>query len=248
MAYIKLGITGTLIFLLLACVGNREISLQHGLVTMVAKDFDTSTCKLKKSTRIPEFKIWYLENCIIEEIKRTHHHTDSNGNYTMKVEIVHYTYVDLKNNYLYDYGSFSDTSSIIRKYSIKDRQYIHGWHFFNYQGGRITRPIKVLGDTLINSIPYNYYELFITNSDTGTYESKIIAFTRCDKKGAVIEFAKSIDTSFPCPLTRMDYVPQDAAGLPLSFEIEFVREKLTSEELKVFQAWERNAKQNPVNN
>lgn len=57
---------------------------------------------------------------------------------------------------------------------------------------------------------------------------------------------KHISEIFGCPMIRLEAVPTAKYPNAFATEIKFVADKLTEEELKVFAAWEKNAKENPV--
>jgi hypothetical protein len=50
-----------------------------------------------------------------------------------------------------------------------------------------------------------------------------------------------------CPLVRLDNFPSSDPSSGSSDEIVFIRDSLTKEERKVFDAWEKNLKKYPAN-
>jgi len=72
-----------------------------------------------------------------------------------------------------------------------------------------------------------------------------LAYLRCDKKNSIFHYDRAFDEKMGCPVTRIEFRDEDIKAFAVG-EMEFVRDKLTAEELKVFAAWERNAKLNPV--
>lgn len=225
----------------------RTVGENSGIVVVLAKEYDSSGQFNKKSDVLPEFKIWYRNNTVIEEIKKTHHHTDSNGIATIKSYISHYTYVDLTTGSYYDYWSLSDTAKFFKKYSRYDKKDLLGFNFYDYHGVRFTRVVEALADTNINGIPYKPYRIFTKSPQPDNpAEISIIAYTRCDKTGTVFDFGRGIGRLLECPITRMDYLPVESGHTILSFEIEFITDRLNKNEIKIFDAWEKNAKNNPV--
>lgn len=213
----------------------------------VANEYDSVGQFIKKSEVLPAFRIWYRDSTIIEEIKRTHHNTDTNGITKMKTFLDHYTFIDLKTGSYYDYFSFSDTAIILKKYSRYDKKEILGMNFYDYVGTKFTRPIETMTDTIIKQILYKRHKLFIQSPQPDNpAEVGIITYSRCDKAGTLFDYGRSMGKVQACPITRMDYMPTKESPYLLSFETEFLSSQLTPKEIKVFDAWEKNAKNNPV--
>ena len=224
--------------------------MKSEVVIVFAKDYDSTTGGLKKSMVLPEFKLWRKDSSIIEEIKRTDHHTDTTGHTTIKTFLDHYTFVDLKTGSYYNYSSFSDTAKLLKIYSSADRAELIGWDFTYYRGEKktqITRPVEALPDTTIENILFKRYKIFfLNNNPTNPVELGVMGYARCNKRGTLFDYGISLGTVQACPITRMDYMVTKADPLPLSFQTEFVSDTLSQEELKVFAAWEKYAKENPV--
>ncbi|HET9433559.1 MAG TPA: hypothetical protein VFO37_07365, partial [Chitinophagaceae bacterium] len=49
-----------------------------------------------------------------------------------------------------------------------------------------------------------------------------------------------------CPVVRIDHLPSPEYPMPISSEIHFLRDSLTKEEIKIFEAWKKNMKKNPI--
>lgn len=236
MAYILLTIS--------ACGCNNQIKpFKNGSVIIITKDQDSASAPLKKSNFFPAFKLWYKDSCIIEEIKVSETSLDSNGHSIRKSYLHHYSYIDLTTGYYYDYGTFSDTAKLLKKYHITKREDVHGWNFMPYLKKPSPQYSKILRDTIISNTSYKRYMIYSKGMQDSSKTVEVLGYARCDKKGTLFDFGISFGTLHECPITRIDYLPTKEQPLILAFEIEFLSESLTAEELKVFEAWKRNAKQ-----
>lgn len=194
----------------------------------------------------PDGKIYYKDSMVIEQIMGINVYPDSNGQKHREVYTYQYVFIDVPTR-SFVYRTFTDTAQILVKFTRPDSVRITGsvllWPFYAPNDLPLTQAPQKLTDTVMNGITYQRYRL-INRADAQTPES--IGYGRCDKKGTMFQFDKRLSAQMGCPLVRIDYLPTAAAMHPVSLAIEFRSEKLTQEEIKVFEAWERNAKNNPV--
>ena len=102
----------------------------------------------------------------------------------------------------------------------------------------------VLPDTVRNGVHYKRITFPLTKSNET--ETRITAYFRCDKTGTLFQFNKALTRRMGCPMTRYESVSAGENPFIAASEIDFVRASLTVKEMKIFTAWERNAKINPV--
>ncbi len=155
----------------------------------------------------------------------------------------------------YEYPAFSKDSFFIRKYldidtSIKrvgDHFYLHSYINNNVSTNKnITDSTIALSDTLIEGISYKRIKKTRTVNDPDkNIQSILVAYFQCDIEDWMIPFISEFDESGKCAFTRIDWLILNKQPW-LSQRTEFLKRKLTPEEIAVFDAWEKNAKQNPL--
>jgi hypothetical protein len=68
----------------------------------------------------------------------------------------------------------------------------------------------------------------------------------CDKKGTMFQLYQQLGEKLGCPIVRTDDVPDKNHRFAFSDRLEFVSDVLTSEEQRIFIAWQKYAKAHPV--
>ena len=244
---LSLSITYLIIsFWCISCASTKKNSTE-GLLLNQSGFLDHNTKKYIPDQIGGEHKVWYQDSIVIEESGRTDIRNDSNGQRFIST-VDHYIYIDLKTRSFYEYKTFSDTTKILKKYTQSDSININlGWSFFKYHNVIPRENMKVLADTIINNISYKRTESVHVVQDIrrGPVAQSIVAYMRCDKKNSIFHYDRALDEQIGCPVTRFEMRDKGAITSAV-FEMEFVRDILTPEELKVFAAWKRNAKLNPV--
>jgi hypothetical protein len=236
---------GQLLFFMCSCSAQKNCS-NCGIIFAKLKFFDTLKSDfVYDRLSWPGNKIWYSNNYVIEEITEVNHETNSIGHDTAWVKISYYTFMDLDSKSFYNYSSFSDTARLINKFPQPDSFGVSGWSFYIQDDISATEPPQELSDTIIREITYKRYKFINKTKDNG--EQIHIAYSRCDKKGTLFQFDKKFSDKVGCPVVRVDLFAIPLNRYSLSKEVEFISHALTDEEMKVFDAWERNAKMNPVN-
>ncbi len=216
-------------------------STNRGVVLNIAREYHPDSKQLYSIEIFPDLKIWFKDSLAIEEIKRVHQ-TQFDDNVTVIDSIHHYSFIDLRTKAVYEYTSFSDTATLIRKYVHADSIPFERWGFW------IPTDLKIevkcaLPDTLINKVYYKRLKLVLKQNNQ---DIQYVGFLRCDKKGTMFDLVNGFSDKVGCPLVRLDVILSSYPPYPLSNEIKFVSDTLSQEELKVFAAWEKNAKENPV--
>jgi hypothetical protein len=236
------------ILFLSSCVSVKNERENGGLVSLVVKDQISPSTELSISKVLPEQRMWFKDSIVIQEIKQSETSVNSNGVTTRTHSIIHYGFFDLRTGTYYDYSSFSDTAILLRKYLLTDSVPIHGFNFQQVLKTEYVKPLQILSDTVIENIKFKRYKLFMKSYDKRNPEGvvEMIGYGRCNMKGTLFDMGPSLGVEQECPITRLDYLPTDESPMLLSLEIQFIRNKLTSEEQKIFNAWEKYAKNNPV--
>jgi hypothetical protein len=246
----QITIWGCICSFTISCTGQRKCN-NCGMIKYSMKNYNPRIHDyIMDETFWQNPRIWYKDSLAIEEIKQMSTDEDPFGNETKTVSIRHFTFIDIKTRSLYDYTSFSDTAKLIRKYTQSDSIPVPGGWTFYGEAKELSgfEPPENLSDTMIDNVLYKRVKLIYINP---TSQEKIreesIAYFRCDIKNIMFSLVKNISKKNGCPCVRKDQIPTSLKNpVAVSLQIEFVANKLTPEELKVFDAWEKNAKKNPV--
>lgn len=239
------------LLLILSCKAQPPVA-SGGLVIVQSAFYRPETKSFVRSeTDWPDIRTWYKDSMVIEGFSKIMGHTSADGNYRRWIEPNGYTFIDLCTKSFYHYKTFTDTAKLVAKWEQNDSAafYKYGgiWRFYNEKSPRTMTPVREptpLADTLIGGVLYKRLTFPIANGRGG--EAWRTAYFRCDKKETMFRFEKVLSKRVGCPMTRFEGPPEGETQFALSDEIKFVREHLTAEEMKVFAAWEKNAKENPV--
>jgi hypothetical protein len=200
--------------------------------------------QLYKELSTPAFKqshrIWFKDSMAIKEVKITGFETDTAGKQTMKEATQYYLFADLTTNSFYEYNTFSDTAHIRKDYFENDTSQVTDASelYFKKKINDITP--GSLNDTTIENISYKRIRFKRPGKN-----SICIAYLRCDVKSPLFEIYKYKGQI--CPIAKTyDYAMDNSSSPVVSVEVKFLSDTLTSEEKKVFIAWEKNAKEHPV--
>jgi hypothetical protein len=228
---------------MLASCDNRMHLSNSGVVVCKRQFFDTTAVPLHP-VFTHSFKIWYKDSLAIEEIMLAKINTDINGKQTIKSLVEHYTFIDLRSDSFYEYQNFSDTAKITKKYYQPDSISVDGgWNFYGNNNFNYKDAPENLADTIINGISYKRVKF---NRSLGNESLITIGYFRCDKKGSMFQFYKPYSEKIGCPMVKVYDFPVRKLQGPILTEVDFLSDTLSLQEQKIFEAWERNAKQNPV--
>ncbi len=231
---------------IISCTAPKKIK---NLGVVISKS-DFHNPKLNKfigdQTYAPDMKIWYKDGFAIENVTYLYSTQNNDDPEIRKAVLDHYTFIDIRTKSFYDYTSFSDTAKLIKKYIQPDSADVSGaWSFFRYYDIPTTHVPIPISDTTIEGIIYKRLKLIdILNHNGKMSHLTIVAYFRCDIKGTMFQYDRHLGEKIGCPNVRLDDYISDRPAT--SSYIEFVADKLTPEELKVFAAWEKNAKRNPI--
>ena len=191
------------------------------------------------------FKIWYKDSMAIEEITGVNSVTDTANITTVTYPLIKYRFIDLRSESLYDYKNFSDTASIIHKSPLPDSLMLDcGWSFYSQKAPTIQGISESLTDTVIGNLDYKRVKFNFTGDDPTT--GFLIGYFRCDGKGDMFSIEKNYSKKINCTMVKYFDYKIGMARPFASKEVFYISDTLTKHELKVFEAWEKNAKQNPI--
>lgn len=213
-----------------ACVGSKNNHASGvARVTMVLYD-------IEPGERIEIINnIWFKHSVTIQEVPVWDTVEDTAGNRTHSVFIKHYTYIDPVKNIYRDYRNFSDTAVVKKAYKgITAAADGGAWDFYS-DFPYTYESIEKLNDTVIEKADYNRFK--INKSDIYT-----IIYARCDIKNFPVKYFKPVSDSIGCQVFRSETYSKKSRNILYSFCIEIIGEKLSENELAVFEAWGRKGK------
>jgi len=236
------------LFFIPASFGQQRHCGNCGIILHQHRVFDTLGGRWVQPEYHKDLTIWYKDSLVIEEAQRLNIINDHRtGKETWEIVIDHYTFIDLRSRSFYEYTSFSDTAVIRKKYTQPDSAYITGgWNFYRYNHVMMTKNLHRLGDTIMNGINYMRIKSEDVRISNGK-ETRIsgLGYLRCGKRNTLFRVDNPLSKKMGCPLVRYEFFERPANRF-VSTQIEFLTDRLTDEQLKIFAAWELNAHNNPV--
>jgi hypothetical protein len=233
------------IFFLNSCQPKLDFK-EEGFIELRGRIYDSSSRQYIKEDIMPDMKIWYKSNFIIEEIKTIKTSLDSRGNRTKETPIAYYLFMDRNTKMFYHYSAFSDTARLLDQYRLADTSEMKGlggWGFYKDYIVDVVGTKKYIVDTSIDGV---IYKRILFDVKEGDNILPTVRYLRCDKPNIFFTFNKSLSKELGCPIVRIDYLPTPTNLNPSSSEIVFIRNNLSKEEVIVFNAWEKNIKKYPV--
>jgi hypothetical protein len=227
-----------------SCQGQKSCT-NCGAVVVKARYFDTATNSYRPFPNEPDHKKWYKDSLVIEEIYRIYQYNDPYGNITWEIKVEHYKFLDLRSWQIYEYSNFSDTAKMIRKCIIGDSSCIRqGWRFWDKVGFmRTYGTLHDMPDTIINGESFKRVKRLVeTEVSRGKTVESSYAYFSIPKKGKLFAFDYPYSQIVGYPLVRFEQIYEPFPDLNSYAEVEYLPRTLTAQELKVFAAWERNAK------
>jgi hypothetical protein len=197
----------------------------------------------------PDTKVWFKDSVAIVKTMGISINTDSNNIEIRTVGLMHYTYIDLRKMVFYKYINFSDTAKIIQSYNQAQADTVFwnvNWRFYQYHDIPYTEPLQNMPDTVMDNKVFKRIRIINKPINDTTNIRTSIAYFDCERKGTMFQIDKTLSEKIGCPLVKYYILPSIKYAGAMAGEIEFVTDKLTPEELKVFDAWEKNVKKYPV--
>jgi hypothetical protein len=192
-------------------------------------------------------KVWFRDSLVIAEGLQININTDPYGHETRELVVNKYVFMDLKKRTYYENSNFSDTASVIDKYRHPDSgRSRDGWDFYSKIDVINPEYREFIPDTVIAGISYKRVQSFVMKKDQlGDEKIFQIGYFRCDKKNNLFSKDRVLSETVGCPMLRLDnYSP--SRQIHFSWEVEMLDNNLTPRQMKVFDAWEKYAENNPV--
>lgn len=234
-----------LIFILLfsqfAFIGANCQLNQSGIIVRRTQFYS----KQGDTTFTHDLKILYKDSMAIQVITGINRIIDSANKSTLTYPLLFCRFIDLKNKAFYDYKHFSDTATFYNKSILPDSLFTDaGWSFYSQKAFKSKGIPEELNDTSIKNIPYKRVKfLFTWNNPEKEY---LIGYFACKKTNNLFSLERNYSQKINCPLVKY-YHYKTAENKPFaSTELLQVADSLSQDESKIFDAWERSAKNNPV--
>ncbi len=227
-------------WLLFSCSSQGQQHINAGVVKSNFELFSTAATP----PFVSSFLIWYRDSTAIMEIKTVSFDTKYGQATVRKDTIMHYLYMDLRTMSFYQYGTFTDTAQLQKSYWQPDSLYIDGgWNFYYDKNIVMIDKPELLHDTTINNIDYKRIKFVsLENQKLGAYS---IGYLRCDIGRSIFSNEKIYSDSINCCLMKTEHF-QNKTNIKGAMQgIEFLRDSLNTEEIKVFDTWEQYAKEHP---
>lgn len=235
-----------LVALLVGCTATRK-SRSCGVILYKSMIHD-STGKYVMPAYHKDRKLWYRDSVVIQEAVAVEIENEPGKKQRSRVYVRHYTFLDLRTRSFYEYATFTDTAKIMAKYTQPDSVNVGGgWNFYTYRDMFIEENMQSLPDTIMRGIRFKRIRSTKeeTREEDGHHFWINIAYLRCDRKNSIFHIDRAFDERSDCPLTRLEWVSYGKQPW-IYDEIDYVADTLSREETRIFDAWERNAKLNPV--
>ncbi len=189
--------------------------------------FYGSDGSLNKPTHL-EVKVYFNGKDLIEEVPRFDFGGDS-LTFKSEINLSHFSYLNTEENVCYHYRNFSDTAKPFQKYNSVDSVTLDGgWNYFANTSIGYNNSTKI-GDTTVNNIHYG--RVLLDRVDGVSF----ILYCRDDLDAPLVQLFKPLGDSINCPIVRVETYIKNR--LFMAREFEFVSNKLSPSEIKVFQAW-----------
>lgn len=223
---------------------------KSGVVIEGVKYWDST---LKEFVRYPyknmtALVVLYKDSSVIEIVNR-YVYVEANGKpITSTPKLQHYKFIDLRTRSFYEYATFSKDSLFKRKYTLPDSINFYGWNFYKYSRQISNKNVEYQSDTIIEGNVYKRIKSWeIIKRNEVEFEQQYIVYLSCDKKGTIFHFDRFFEEeqNLNCPIIMYEKI-EPSTGFHSKGEIKYLDRKLTRKELRVFKAWQKNAKKYPV--
>lgn len=218
---------------ILTC-GQRKPNVEESGIYIIKHYFYDPQTSVDTPSMYNEAKIWIKGNKSIQEIPQLNLVTAKNGMKTVEKSVKQYTYINYDKQVYYYFHNFSDTakpfSEIMQLNFFKQDA---GWNFYSKEYFKYDS-VKHLTDTLINNTAYAR-DKYIRSADNNRVN--FISYSLCNQAEYLIELIKIHDKKPNCSILRLDTFFY--TDLVASTQILREDDSLTSEDLSVFNKWEK---------
>lgn len=250
---IKISINCVMLFcmtqFLTTCYAQKRCT-SCGTAVVKLKYYDTTTKQFIAIPQARDIKMWYKDSCIIQEYLHIFQGKDESQNTTWNTSVEKYKYIDLRTKEIYEYYTFSDTAKPMRKCAANDSDCIRGCWIYRTKNDFVPDVALInMPDTLIDGVRYRRAQTKQASiTEKGKFEDILVLYMRCDMKDLFFFFSKQFSLKMGCPLVRFESYTIPALYPGGQGLIDYSPNALSTQELKVFAAWEKNAKEYNKNN
>jgi hypothetical protein len=245
----KIFIISVLLFTISSCSAQKKCK-NCGIVVFKKMFYEPALKKYVHDEPYgPDTKVWFKDSIAIVKTMGIHAPTVNGVEIKREVVLMHYTYIDLRKMLFYKYATFSDTAKIVQSYNKVQADTVFwnvNWRFYEYHDILYTEPLESLPDTIIEGRVFQRIKIINKNIKDTTDIKTSIAYFDCERKGTMFQIDKTLSEKIGCPMVKYYILPSIKYAGAIAGEIEFVTDKLTDAELKVFDAWEKNVEKYPV--
>lgn len=215
---------------------------RFGTVLCTYHMLDTNSGRFIVPAYMRDTKLWYKDSFLIAEKYSIYIESDNRGMERWKTVVDHVVFIDARTDDFYVYSSFSDTAQFIKKYSQPDTGRVEeGWTFFQKKKAFSYDNKQLLPDTTIEQIRYKRIMSSGYESDGNIRVKNIqIAYARYDSPNPFIRIDLLLSQELGYPIVRLDRIAENVQWIKV--EYKYISDKLTSEELKIFDTWKKNIK------
>lgn len=190
-------------------------------------------------------KIWRIDNFLIEECRRINV-TDNDSLYREETSIMFYRLTDIINQTVYNYLTFSDTSKAIKTYPLFDssNNQTGGW-WLDYKNTIKYVPIGnpiFLPDTIVQQANYGRFYITMSDENNQQFISECYFNNPVETEGTMLNFNALIkNDKIRKNITKIfNYAPENPSFQSSALSFTFLRDTLSTEEMKIFSAWINN--------
>jgi hypothetical protein len=236
----------TVVFIL-SCFSQKKVN-NSGIVLFKSLFYKPLEKKyLYNEFVIPAIKVWFKDSTVILRMMGVS--KDFNNGKLVKAKLIidNYTYIDLTKMVFYKYNSFTDTASIVQSYNKAQSDTLYwGTRFYKDVNLSYILSFENLTDTIIAGRNIKRIKMMEDFEKDSANITTSIAYFDCGMQGTIFQINKSLSKYAGCPMVGYYILPSEKNPNARATEIEFIVNTLTTEELKIFDAWEKNAKKYPV--
>jgi hypothetical protein len=223
---------------------------KQGYALISWKYYDTS-----KKQYLPTFneaQVWYKDSIAIRPQYSIFDSTMNDIPVLRRVDTLNYYYINLKKRYCYEYDSFNTSSNFYKSYTLNDSMKKETSFSYLFLGcddslQNIKMPdedYEKIADTLIGNIKFWRLKCVNQFNRNGKHPPTVwIAYFRYDIPKSIMHLSRKFDDKIGWPMVMLEVYDVQFRTL---IELRYVRSKLTKQELAIFNAWEKNAKEHPV--
>lgn len=234
----------------MSCKATNLNSKFCGVLTSSLKIYDSVLGKYRLSNNDRDGLYYYRDSLGIEEQIILQSRSTNGVLDTSYSEIYYYKFSDLKSNTEIHFKTFTDTATPIKMFKIiPDTIIKSAWMYYGYD-----KPIdpetsaSILADTIIDGIKYKRILTYSTHKIGNKIDTSFtLHYANCNSKLPMFQYNIRLSKKYAngCPIQMLDQYWY-STSMKLRFKLDFFRGSLTTQEHKVFDAWEKYAKKHPI--